>query len=85
MLITVVGNGSGESMYNNQCIEVSDTVDINTVQTFVDEWREGLDTVQLDQFGDINPKTVSISDIAAAMPSEWNAKVTNYVCECLFA
>lgn len=83
MLFTFTGNGSCESLYGNKCISV-ENVDAETVQKFIDEWEEKIDDELLDQFNDIIPEKVSISDIVAAMPNEWNAQETDFVCETLF-
>lgn len=84
MLITIIGNGSCETLYENRCIEIGGDVDIDTVQKYLDEWKSALDDSKLDVFGDVHPGAVSLEELVEAMPTEWDAKLTTYVCEAVF-
>lgn len=84
MLITIIGNGSCETLYENRCIEIGGDVDIDTVQKYLDEWKNTLDDAKLDEFGDVHSKIVTLEELVEAMPPEWDAKLTTYVCEAVF-
>lgn len=83
MMYVITGNGSGESLYDKQLIELESTNE-EEVQQWADEWRQSLPDDKLDQFGDINPNAVSIEDIVEAMPTKWQPILTDKQGSCLF-
>lgn len=82
---TIVAQGAGETVYNNATIIIgNEDITPDDVQKWGDAWKEDLGESKLDRFGDLDIAQFSISDIAAAMPKEWDAKVGDDTAHMLF-
>lgn len=74
MFYLLVGNGCGETFYEQKLVEVKNATE-EEVQAWTDTWVSQLEDNKKDCFGDLDPSKTSIEEIVDAMPAEWQASV----------
>lgn len=72
MLYTVTGNGCGETLYDNQVIEIEGATE-EEVQQWGDEWVASLPDEKRDIYDDLDFAKVGIQEVVEAMPKHWRA------------
>lgn len=83
MLYTIVGNGCGETIYDKQVIEIEGATE-EEVQAWGDAWREALPDDKIDCYGDLDFTKMTLEEVIAEMPKEWQVMTTGKQGSCLF-